>query len=269
MCHKNPALLVLVVLARAGCNGSSARNTGTLSCSIRHDNAENKEGFMVDNFCEAVAQFAPQLTADTQALADTLTLALAARMQHINPKRYAHCLSVAKTAAYMAAVYAHPQNAQVNDSSLSVDNAYIAGLLHDWDKILSPQEQIAKAHRYSITLEGTDDQTYQLLHGMTAARELKERYPMLSDKILHAIYYHTVACEAMNALDMVVFVADGIEPNRTSVPAIERTRAMVGVDSMRDVFINAFTSGIIYVLETKRYVYPPSIALYNSFVQHA
>ena len=104
---------------------------------------------------------------------------------------------------------------------------------------------------------------------MTAARELKERYPMLSDEILHAIYYHTVACEAMNTLDMVVFVADGIEPNRTSVPAIERTRAQVGKDSMRDVFINAFTSGIIYVLETKRYVYPPSIALYNSFVQHS
>ena len=224
---------------------------------------------MVDNFCEAVAQFTPQLTADAQTLANTLTLALAARMQHINPKRYAHCLSVAKTAAYMAFVYTHAQNVQVTDPSLSVDNAYIAGLLHDWDKILSPQEQIDKARRYGITLEGTDDQTYHLLHGMTAARELKERYPMLSDEILHAIYYHTVACEAMNALDMVVFVADGIEPNRTSVPAIERTRAQVGKDSMRDVFINAFTSGIIYVLETKRYVYPPSIALYNSFVQHA
>lgn len=224
---------------------------------------------MVDNFCEAVAQFTPQLTADAQTLANTLTLALAARMQHINPKRYAHCLSVAKTAAYMAFVYTHAQNVQVTDPSLSVDNAYIAGLLHDWDKILSPQEQIAKARMYGITLEGTDEQTYQLLHGMTAARELKERYTMLSDEILHAIYYHTVACEAMNTLDMVVFVADGIEPNRTSVPAIERTRAQVGKDSMRDVFINAFTSGIIYVLETKRYVYPPSIALYNSFVQHA
>ena len=224
---------------------------------------------MVDNFCEAVAQFTPQLTADAQTLANTLTLALAARMQHINPKRYAHCLSVAKTAAYMAFVYTHAQNVQVTDPSLSVDNAYIAGLLHDWDKNLSPQEQIAKARRYGITLEGADEQTYQLLHGMTAARELKERYPMLSDEILHAIYYHTVACEAMNTLDMVVFVADGIEPNRTSVPAIERTRAQVGKDSMRDVFINAFTSGIIYVLETKRYVYPPSIALYNSFVQHS
>jgi HD superfamily phosphohydrolase YqeK len=71
----------------------------------------------------------------------------------------------------------------------------------------------------------------------------------------------------MGPLDMVLFVADGIEPLRRASAGIQKTRDMVGHYNLEDVFWNAFVGGIVYVLETDRYLYPRTIDIYNSLAQ--
>lgn len=170
-----------------------------------------------------------------------------------NPRRLAHSISVARTAERMATLY-------------DVDPylATVAGLLHDWDKIVPNEELIRRANHFGIDLGVPLERVEPLLHGMVAARELPERYPQLPQDVWHAISCHTSASEDMGPLDMIIFVADGVEPLRRSSEGIEQTRGLVGKASLEDVFWNAFVGGIVYVLETGRYLYPGTVDTYNT-----
>lgn len=174
-------------------------------------------------------------------------------MEAAKPQRYLHSLSVAATAEQMALAY-------------GVDplRARIAGILHDWDKVLSADGQIELAAQLGLDL-GVDLTLVQpLLHGMTAARHLPKRYPELSDDIWQAIERHTIGHADMSDLDMIVFVADGIEPKRRDVPAIRATRELVDARApLDDVYWTSFYHGVSYVIETERYLYPGTLDIYN------
>lgn len=176
------------------------------------------------------------------------------RLAHM-PKRLAHSLSVAETAENLALVY-------------GVDPylARVAGLLHDWDKALTHDEIIEQARELGIDM-GVDLALVQpLLHGIVAARELPERYPDLPASVFEAIDRHTTGAADMTPLDMVVFVADGIEPLRRGTIGIEETRSLVGKASLDDVYWSAFVGGIIYVVDGGRYLYPGTLDIYNELV---
>lgn len=186
-------------------------------------------------------------------LVERLEADLRAHMEAAKPQRYLHSLSVAATAEQMALAYgADPLDARV------------AGILHDWDKVLSSSEQIALAEDLGIDL-GVDLALVQpLLHGMTAARHLPKRYPELTGGIWQAIERHTIGHADMSDLDMIVFVADGIEPRRRDVPAIRATRELVDARApLADVYWSSFYRGVSYVIDTERYLYPGTLAIYN------
>ena len=168
-------------------------------------------------------------------------------------KRLDHSLSVAKTAEHLAVLY-----------GVNPFLARAAGLLHDWDKVVPKDELLERARYFGIDLGVPLESVEPLLHGMVAARELPDRYPHLPREIWHAIACHTSAAEDMGPLDMVLFVADGIEPLRRDSPGITQTRSLVGKVSLEDLFWNAFVGGLVYVLETGRYLYPRAIDIYNS-----
>ena len=168
-------------------------------------------------------------------------------------KRLAHTLSVAECAASLARVY------DVDESL-----ARVAGLLHDWDKADSAEKVVSRSRALGIDLGVDLDLVQPLLHGILAARELPARYPELPEEVFRAIAVHTTASEQMSPLDMVVFVADGIEPLRPGTPGIEAVRALVGEASLEDLFWKSFTGGIEYVIEGGRYLYPGTIDVYNS-----
>lgn len=177
---------------------------------------------------------------------------LAVRMKDA-AKRHRHSLGVAKTAAELAKTY------QV-DSYL----ATAAGLLHDWDKVLPEDELVSRAIRYRIEVAGSPALAAPLLHGPVAARELPELFRDLPSEVFQAIARHTVGAVDMTSLDMVVFVADAIEPGRRGDYA-DALRAQVGEVSLEELFFACFSRGLIYVLETGRYLYPTAIDIYNRY----
>lgn len=186
---------------------------------------------------------------------DRLERDLVERMGEANPKRLAHSLSVARTAEELAITY-------------GVDPylARVAGILHDWDKVVPRDELMSRAKALDIDF-GVDLALVEpLLHGVVAARELPEVYPELPSEVFQAIERHTIGACDMTSLDAVVFVADGIEPLRTGTIGIQETRDMVGKASLDELFWNSFVGGISYVLDTRRYLYPGTVEIYNELV---
>lgn len=181
---------------------------------------------------------------------------LSKRMESVKPSRYAHSLSVARTAEQMALAYGE-------DPYL----ALVAGVLHDWDKVLSRNEQIEKAKECGIDLGVPYDLVFPLLHGMTATRTLPELYPKFPMAVWQAVSRHTLGAVDMTPLDMIVFVADGIEPRRRGVPAIAHVREMVEKGApLPDVYWSSFSQGVAYVVQTERYLYPGTLEIYNELV---
>lgn len=198
----------------------------------------------------------PPYDAGQRALIERLEGDLRAHMKAAKPRRYAHSLSVAHTAEQMALAY-------------GVDPflARVAGILHDWDKVLSPTEQIDLADELGIDLGVPADLVQPLLHGMTAARHLPERYPELPSSVWQAIERHTIGHAHMSPLDMVIFVADGIEPLRRDVPAIREVRDLVSAHAeLADVFWSSFFHGVSYVIDTERYLFSGTLDIYNELV---
>lgn len=195
------------------------------------------------------------MTEDEQADLDRIQGMLEAHMREKKPRRYVHSLGVASCARSLAETY-------------GVDPylATAAGLIHDWDKVLSDDELLARAAQYRIRISGSPSQVVGLLHGPVAAHELPEIFPELPDEVFQAVARHTLAATDMSDLDMVVFVADSIEPNRRGSYA-DDLRAEVGAVTLEELFFDTFTRGIVYVIQDGRYLYPSAIDIYNTYAE--
>lgn len=168
-------------------------------------------------------------------------------------KRYRHSVGVCLTAIDLAHAY-----------GVDEFHAAAAGLIHDWDKVVKTEELVARALHYGIRIEGDITRSTALLHGPVAAVELPHLFPELPPEVFQAVDRHTSAAIGMTPLDMVVFVADAIEPNRHGDYAKE-LRRMVGEVSLDELFFSCFSQGIAYVIESGRYLYPTAIDIYNHY----
>ena len=130
--------------------------------------------------------------------------------------------------------------------------------------MLSDDELVARAIHYGIKVAGSPSAATPLLHGPVAAYELPQLFPELSPAVFQAVDRHTVGACDMTPLDMVVFIADAIEPGRRGDYAI-RLREMVGEASLGELFFQCFSQGLSYVISTGRYMYPTAITIYNHY----
>lgn len=177
---------------------------------------------------------------------------LAVRMKE-KPRRHVHSLGVARTAVGLARAY-----------GVDAFDAAVAGFLHDWDKVVEDGELVARAVRYRIPIEGSPALAAPLLHGPVAARELPELFPELDRAVFQAIDRHTVGALDMGPLDMVVFVADAIEPGRRGSYA-DDLRTLVGEVDLERLFFTCFAQGLVYVIGGGRYLYPTALPIYNRY----
>ena len=189
---------------------------------------------------------------ERQAIVDRIRSLLDVRMKG-SRRRLVHSLGVADTAASLACAY-----------GIDAFPAYAAGLVHDWDKVLADDEVVARAIHYAVPIAGPPALAAPLLHGPVAARELPELFPELPREVFQAVERHTVAAVDMTPLDMVVFVADAIEPGRKGDYA-DKLRAIAGEVELQELFFRCYAQGLVYVMETGRYLYPSAVHIYNHY----
>lgn len=172
--------------------------------------------------------------------------------ERLSPRRYEHSVGVAETAVLLATIY-----------GVDPAEAWVAGILHDWDKELSPQELVEAGKRYGVALDYDDSATDPVLHAFTGAHSVREAYPELSEDVIAAIARHTVADTRMSALDCVVYVADAMEPGRMDRRA-DTLREAAGTVSLEQLFLLAYRQSLVKLIESGRPLYPECARIFNT-----
>lgn len=173
-------------------------------------------------------------------------------MQRVNPSRYVHSISVAKTARKLARTYGYDGHV-----------AGMAGLLHDWDKALLPEKLQQRISDFDLAI---DEETVRnmpwVLHGPTAAAVLRRDFPCFGEEVFQAIERHTVGAPNMAPLDMIVFVADKIEPTH-DVAEYKRLYKQMGSLSLEEMFYAVLKEGMGYLVRAGKPISYDSVTVWN------
>ncbi len=124
-------------------------------------------------------------------------------LEELSPGRLRHILGVADTAEALA-------------RRLNYDpgKARLAGLAHDLAREW-PSEAITEgALRDGGGLSHLEEQNPVLLHGRAAAQFIHEALEVTDPEVLEAIRHHTLGTANPGILDLILYAADYVEPNR-------------------------------------------------------
>ena len=176
--------------------------------------------------------------------------------KRVSAKRFKHSLGVSDTCAQLAKEY-----------GVDVKKARLAGLLHDWDK--GYDDERARARVRELGMEDEIDPHIVedmpgVLHGITAARALGREFPGIPGDVLQAISRHTTAALDMTPLDMVLYIADAIEPNR-QFGRIDELRAAVGAVTLEELYFETYEYWVFLLFERRKPLHPDTIAIWNAY----
>lgn len=135
--------------------------------------------------------------------------------KRLSPSRYIHTKNVQKLAIDMARMY-----------DVDIEKISVAALLHDYCK-------------------NENEEDNNLKHAGMAADIAEKEYGIEDEDILNAIRYHTTGRRGMSTLELIIFLADTLEPGR-SYPNITELRTI----ALSDIYKGALE--VLY--ELKKYV---------------
>lgn len=134
-------------------------------------------------------------------------------------KRYEHTMGVEYTAAALAMRY-----------GANLDDALLAGLLHDCAKCLSEEKLIDICEKYKLPITETERELPFLLHGKVGGFLAEKEYGVQNRDVINAIVHHTMGREEMSLLEKIIFVADYIEPGRNRAANLSELRELAFQD---------------------------------------
>ena len=153
----------------------------------------------------------------------------------LSSKRYEHTLGVEYTSACLAMRY-----------GADMDQAILAGLLHDCAKQLSTEEKLHYCQYFHLSVSEYEEKNPELLHAKLGAAFAKERYGVDDEEVLSAITWHTTGKPAMSLLDKILYVADFMEPNRDQAKNLPEVRALAFVN-LDDCLYRILEDSIVYL----------------------
>lgn len=134
-------------------------------------------------------------------------------------KRFEHTLGVAYTASALAMHY-----------GVDINNALIAGYLHDCARTLSDEKKLSFCEKYNIPTTDAELKNPSLLHAKVGGFMAMNDYKVTDIDIINAILNHTTGRPEMSDLEKIIFIADYIEPGRKQAPNLAEVRKMAFVD---------------------------------------
>ncbi|MBD5449887.1 MAG: HD domain-containing protein [Lachnospiraceae bacterium] len=183
----------------------------------------------------------------------------------LEPKRYEHTLSVAYTAANLAAVH-----------DADIDKALVAGMLHDCAKCLSYKKQMAVCEKNHIPLtEMEAEEDSPLLHAKAGGALARQEYGIEDEDILNAICYHTTGRPEMSTLEKIIYIADYMEPGRTrakrtyaEAPGLREVRQMA-YRNLDEALCRILHDILAYLTQKGGRIDPMTRKTYEYYRQHA
>lgn len=137
----------------------------------------------------------------------------------LDPKRYEHTLGVAYTAASLAMRY-----------GADINNALVAGLLHDCAKCMTNEKRLAICEKHNIAVTKAEEKNPFLLHAKVGSFLAMKKYGVTDKDVINAILNHTTGRPDMSLLEKIIWIADYIEPGRKSAPNLPEIRRMAFID---------------------------------------
>ncbi|GAV21706.1 bis(5'-nucleosyl)-tetraphosphatase (symmetrical) YqeK [Carboxydothermus pertinax] len=124
--------------------------------------------------------------------------------ENLSEDRLSHSLGVARTAFYLAKKHLPAKK----------EKAFLAGIAHDIAREWPAERMIAflKDKGYDITPE--DKLNTVVLHAPAGAYFIRDMLRIYDEEIFNAVSRHTLGAVGMTDLDMIIFLADLIEPGR-------------------------------------------------------
>ena len=141
-------------------------------------------------------------------------------------KRFEHTLSVAYTAANLAACYGE-----------SIDRALVAGMLHDCAKCLPEEKLLSICEKQHMPISEEEYKKPSLLHAKAGSYLAEKKYHIANRDVLNAIHNHTTGRPDMSQIEKIIFVADYIEPGSRQAPRLEQIRRTAFADLDRAVLM--------------------------------
>lgn len=139
--------------------------------------------------------------------------------KYLTVDRYEHTEGVMYTAAALAMAH-----------NYDMENALVAGLLHDCAKCIPDAKKIKLCEKYKVEVTDVEKANPFLLHAKAGAIIAREKYDIQDEEILDAIRCHTTGKPGMSLLDKIIYIADYIEPNRNKAPNLEDVRRLAYQD---------------------------------------
>jgi predicted HD superfamily hydrolase involved in NAD metabolism len=133
----------------------------------------------------------------------------------LNEDRFEHTLGVMYTAESLAMRY-----------GVDMTKAAVAGLLHDCAKCIPSAQKLKLCKKNNIEMTEMEEKNPSLLHAKLGAYLAKEKYGVDDPEILSAITWHTTGKPDMSMLDIIIYMADYIEPNRDKAPNLKQIRKL-------------------------------------------
>jgi predicted HD superfamily hydrolase involved in NAD metabolism len=143
--------------------------------------------------------------------------------KRLDKERYDHTLGVMYTAGCLAMAYSDADH-------VSMEQAMLAGLLHDCAKCYSPEEQLRLCKKNHIATTTAEKSNPGLLHAKLGAYFAEKKYGVTDANVLHAIQVHTTGAPGMNTLDKILYIADYIEPGRYKADNLPEVRRLAFVN---------------------------------------
>lgn len=168
--------------------------------------------------------------------------------------RYEHTLRVTDTAKMLSKTY--------NESEAEIE---LAALLHDYAKH-RPKEELK---RWILKTNLPKDLLYyhhELWHGPVGSVLIERELGVINHSVQQAIRFHTTGRANMSNIELIVYLADYIEPGR-NFPGVENVRALAK-RSLHEACFVAAKQTLEYLISKKQSIYPDSLHIYNDLRQY-
>ncbi len=167
--------------------------------------------------------------------------------QDLNIRRFAHTLGVCYAARELARLH--------RTDALKAETA---ALLHDCAKCMPLKDMQTMCREYALTADIQTMSSGNLLHSVAGAYLAATKYGIQDPDILRAISCHTTGKIGMTRLDMIVYLADKIEPGRAGYPSLEAVRAAARV-SLEKAMLLSLEGTASYVRSGSKPLHPQSL----------
>ncbi len=181
---------------------------------------------------------------------------MAEKLERMLPaERLAHSMGTMEEAVRLAERFGGP-----------VEQARVAGLLHDCAKGLSLSAMQDLAREIGIAVDPERFAYGELLHAPLGAALLRREFGVTDPDILRAVKWHNTGKDPMDTLELIVYLADKIEPTRKRRYGLDVVRRMA-LTSLEKATAESMRQSLEYLKRTGRWAHPDTQAAYEALVR--